>query len=238
MTAIASLPANQAAPLCPAEGQRFLLHNVSWQSYRAIGEALRDRPGLHLTYDRGTLEFMTLSPEHERCKVLLRRLIEVLAEELNLAIGSFGSTTYQREDLEKGLEPDECYYLRNLPRVRGKRRLDLTADPPPDFVIEVDITRSSIDRLRLYAAFGVPEVWRFDGTTIHVLLLTAKGEYEPSDHSPTFPMVPIGELVRFMRQGEAEDDTSMVRAFRAWVRRQLVKAKPDTKRKPTRKRKR
>jgi Uma2 family endonuclease len=205
------------------------LHNVSWEAYVAIGNALQDRP-IHLTYDSGNLEIMTLCSEHEGYKSLLRRLVETCAEEFIIPIKNLGSTTQQREDLEKGLEPDECYYIANFKRMRGVRRLDLTRDPPPDLVVEIDITRTSVDRMRIYASLGVPEVWRFDGQTLHVYRLDPSGRYEECDHSPTFPTLPLGELIRFVRLGESEDDTTMVRAFRAWVRQQLTKkrGKPDS----------
>jgi len=171
---------------------------------------------------------MTLSPEHVGYKNLLRCLILVLAEELNLPLKNLGSTTYQREDLERALEPDECWYIRNLSLIRGRRRIDLTRDPPPDLVVEIDVTHSSLDRLSIYAALGVGEVWRFDGENLRVYCRGSEGRYEESDYSPTFPAVPVADLIRFVRQGEAEDDTSMVWAFRVWVRELLAKPSSRT----------
>jgi Uma2 family endonuclease len=224
MTAIAPplLPTDQGRNEHRSGEQRLLLHNVSWRSYVTIGDALGECH-VRLTFDRGNLEFMTLSPEHERYKNLLRCLIQALAEELNLPIGGLGSTTDRREDLDRGLEPDECWYIRHLPAVRGKKRLDLTVDPPPDLVVEIDITSSSLNRMEIYASLGVPEAWRFDGTTLQVYRLGADGHYQVSERSVNFPSVPVTELLNFVRQGEAEDDTSMLRAFRAWVREQLAK---------------
>jgi Uma2 family endonuclease len=192
----------------------------------AIGEALLDRPGLRLTYERGSLEIRTLSSEHESQKGLLSRLVEVLVEELNMPARNLGSTTYQGEELQRGVEPDECYYLANYARVRGVRRIDLKRDPPPDLVLEVDVTHSSLDRMSIYAAFKVPEVWRLRGDALHVYRLGGAGHYQEAERSPTFPLVTPAELVRFVQLGEAEDDTSMVRAFRAWVREQLAHRPP------------
>jgi Uma2 family endonuclease len=216
---------NVPAPVAPAPRldepaeQHLLLHDVSWAAYVNIADALPDRRGLRLTYDRGRLEFMTVSPEHEHRKGLLRKLIEVLAEEMGLPARNLGSTTYRREDVDRGLEPDECFYFANQARMRGVRRIDLRRDPPPDLVVEVDVSRSSLDRMGIYQALGVPEVWRCAGAFRMYQL--EGGAYQERDRGPTFPAVPAAELTRFLRLGE-EDDTTMVRAFRAWVRELLT----------------
>jgi Uma2 family endonuclease len=227
MTALAKAPTPQGGPSLPRPdpGRQVVIEAIDWPTYEAIGAALADRPNLRLTYDRGRLEIMTLSPEHERRKYLFGRLIDVLGEEANLPIAGFGSTTYTRERAERGLEPDQCYYHRNLERVRGLQRIDLTRDPPPDLAVEIDVTHSSLDRMRIYAALGVPEVWRFEGGRLEVYLLADDSRYAQSAHSPTFPSIPVAELVRFVDMGVADSDTAMSRAFRAWVREQL--AKPD-----------
>jgi Uma2 family endonuclease len=202
--------------------QRLLLHAITWQTYVAIGNALLDRH-IFLAYDRGNLEIMTPSYEHERYKSLITRLIHTLTEECNIPIKSLGSTTQQREDLEIGLEPDVCFYLANCRRILGVRRLDLPRDPPPDLVLEVEVSRSSINRMSLFARLGVPEVWRFDRQTLHVHRLGSSSEYHACDHSPTFPTLPPSEIVHFMRLGVSENDTAMARAFRVWVRELLAK---------------
>ncbi|HEY1377483.1 MAG TPA: Uma2 family endonuclease [Gemmataceae bacterium] len=222
MSAIAAptTPASPARVPQPAvdPGQSVVLDNVSWSEYEVIGEALRDRPNLRLTYDRGRLEIMTLSQEHERFKYLIGRLIDVLAEETGTRVEGFGSTTYKRDAAERGLEPDQCYYTRNFDRVRGLRRIDLARDPPPDFAVEIDVTHSSLDRMGIYAALGIPEVWRLEGTVIRLYLLNADGRYEPADRSPTFPAVPVTDLVPFLQRGFTDGSADMVRAVRAWVR--------------------
>jgi Uma2 family endonuclease len=194
-----------------------------------IGEVLRDRAAFRLTFDRGTLEIMVLGPPHERYKILMGLLVFALAEELNKLIGGFGSFTHQREDLARGLEPDQCYYLANFKAVKGKKETDLTADPPPDLAIEIEVSRSVLDRLAIYAALGVPEVWRFDGKNLTVCLLV-EGRYEQAETSPTFPEIPIGELARFVRLGQEEGDLGMVRHFRKWLRGQ-TRGKKSAKRK-------
>ncbi len=142
------------------------LSGISWQTYETLRSELRDRR-LRLTYNRGTLEIMAPSQEHELGKEVLGRFVEALAEETNLPIYPLGSTTLQRPELS-GAEPDKCFYIRNIGLVRGKKRLDLTVDPGPDLVIEIDITSSSPNRLQVYADLGVAEVWIYNGDSLTV----------------------------------------------------------------------
>lgn len=208
-----------------SDSQRLLLYDIGWCEYETVLQAL-DRHHLRTTYDDGSLELMTLSPEHEGYADLLRLFIQVLAEECRVAIKNLRSTTFRRHDLERGLEADDCFYTTNWPRVRGKKRLDLTVDPPPDLVAEIDVTRTSLDRMAIYAALRVPEVWRFDGERLFIHVLGPDGQYHLSDHSPTFPDIPIAELARFLREGLSEENTAALSTFRAWVKKTIAKAAP------------
>lgn len=206
-----------------SQGQRLVLNNVPWQSYAAIGDALPDRPGLRMTYDRGSLEFMTLSPEHEKYKIRLGRLLEALVEECGLRVEPAGSMTMRREELERGLEPDECFWIANEPHMRARLDWDPTRDPPPDLVIEIEVSRSALDRMGIYAALRVPEVWRCDGANLRAHLLQPDGSWQASEISPTFPKIPLAGIVPFLQPSETVDYLSMIRAFRAWVREQLAR---------------
>jgi len=126
-----------------------VLKNISWQTYESLVNELAQQRGIRLTYDRGTLEIMTPSALHEGNKQILGRFVETVTEELNVEIRSLGSLTCRREDLERGLEPDQCYYIENEKMVRSLNQINLNQDPPPDLVIEIDITSSSINRPRL-----------------------------------------------------------------------------------------
>jgi Uma2 family endonuclease len=212
----------EAPAVWTSDTQRIVLHWIGWQQYEMLLQAL-DGHHLRMTYDRGNLEIMTLSPEHERYKHLLRRLLEVLCEELDVFFEGLGSTTYRREDLERGLEPDECYYLENWPRVRDKKRIDMASDPPPDLAIEIDITHSSLSRMSIYASLGVPEIWRFDGEKLRICRLTGPDKYEETGQSSYLPVWSLEELVPFVRKGLTEGEVPMVRAFRVWVRGQVAK---------------
>jgi len=159
------------ATVLTAPEQRVLLRNIDWQTYEGLLAAHCDSSAPRFTYDRGLLEIMSPAAEHEKAKDLVVLVVNVWAEELGLDIAGFGSTTFQRKDLERGFEPDACFYVRSVERVRAKTKLDLAVDPPPDLVIEIGITSPSIDKLRLYAAVGVPEVWRYNGKRVATLKL-------------------------------------------------------------------
>lgn len=128
-------------PLVPSE-QRFVLPAVNWETYKDVSRALTGHH-IRLTYDGENLEFMTISPSHGNFSRLLGRFVVVLTEEAGLPLKSFGDMTCENEVVGRGLEPDECFYITNESAVRGREKIDLTSDPPPDLAIEVEITRSS-----------------------------------------------------------------------------------------------
>jgi Uma2 family endonuclease len=201
--------------------QRLVVRGVNWQTYEKVLEAFEDRP-LRITYDRGNLELMSPLPIHEVYKCLFLRLLDELSDVLDFPMKACGSTTFRREDLDRGLEPDECFYLANRSRVRSWARIDLTIDPPPDLAVEVDNTNSSLDRMGIYAALGVPELWRFDGETLKAHELMS-GVYAHRPHSPTFPFLPLAEIVALLHQSVTlTDDRDLRRNLRAWVRDRVV----------------
>lgn len=206
----------QAAP-AGSDGQRFLLQGVSWEAYEELLRLLGEQP-VRLTYDRGRLELMAPSYRHENSSRLLGRFVEVLTEEFDLDMSSAGSTTFRRQDLDRGLEADEGFYIAGEPLIRGKSEIDLQTDPPPDLAIEADITRSSLDRMSIYAALRVPEVWRYDGSTLTVHHLGADGRYRLAHRSLSFPKLPVGELTRFLDLRATQSETQIIKAFRAWAR--------------------
>ena len=199
----------------------FVLHGISWHTYTALVKDLEDRPGLRVTFDRGTLEIMSPSERHEELKTLLGRMVELLTLELDIECRPAGSTTWKRQDLERGLEPDECYYIANELRLRGKVEADLAVDPPPDLAIEVDLSRSSVDKLAIYAALGVPEVWTLQGLSIQVHTLGATGGYAVGRQSRAFPFLPLDRVEAFLANPQSLTQTQLMRAFQEWVKREL-----------------
>jgi len=228
MTAVATkLPEARAQPTqperaAPAE-QHLLLPDVNWDSYVAIGAALADRPALRLTYDRGSLEFMTTSRAHEFYKKWWNRIIEIIAEELNRPIAPGGNMTFQQADLHRGLEGDECFWIEHEAHMRRRLTWDPDVDPPPDLFLEIEVSRSLLDRLAILAALRVPEVWTFDGSVIRVLCFQADGTYQVQERSRFFSEVPLADLARFVDPNGSTDYLSAMRAFREWLRQVLGK---------------
>jgi Uma2 family endonuclease len=196
------------------------LSGISWDTYETLLTELSDRR-LRLTYNRSNLEIMAPSPEHELGKEVLGRFVETLAEELAVKIYPLGSTTFKRPQLS-GAEPDKCFYIRNIALVRGKRRLDLTQDPAPDLVVEIDVTSSSDSRLQVYADFGVAEIWIYNGESL-VIKQLQNDTYITSQRSQFFINIPIPEIAGFLQQAETMDYLELVKVFRAWVRHQMGK---------------
>lgn len=182
--------------------QRVVLDNISWELYEGILEAHRDRSAPHFTYDRGRLEIMSPSPEHEQLKDKVTLLVNVVAEELNVDVEGLGSTTFRREDLECGFEPDSCFYVQNAARIRGKTELDLQTDPPPDVVIEVDITNPSINKFPIFAQLGVPEVWRYQRRRWIILVLEGE-RYVEREESTALPGLTGAVIERFVEEGRS-----------------------------------
>jgi Uma2 family endonuclease len=208
------------ATLLPPTTEIIHLSGISWQTYETLLKELSDRR-LRLTYNRGNLEIMAPSPEHELGKEVLGRFVETLAEETNLQIYPLGSTTFKRPELS-GAEPDKCFYIRNIGMVRGKKRLDLTEDPAPDLVIEIDVTSSSQNRLQVYADLGVAEVWVYNGDSLMVKQLV-NGIYITSETSQFFVSLPIPDIAGFLQQAGKMDYLELVKVFRQWVRSQIGK---------------
>ena len=161
---------------------------------------------------------MPTSNIHEFWKKMLSFLVELYAMETGGRMSGLGNWTIAREDLDRGFEPDECFYIQNIDiAVKRKHRLDLATDPPPDLAIEIEVSRSVLPRLPVMDAFKVPEVWRFDGDALTCLVLQPNGTYQPAATSVAFPALPLAELVRFVKSAEGTDQISVARQFRDWV---------------------
>jgi len=202
----------------PTEGERrVVIRGVGWQGYQTLQSLVGNQP-VRLTYDRGDVELMSPLFKHERNRSLLAQMVEILTEELGISRISAGATTLKREDLDRGLEADASFYLRDLSRLRDTDNLDLAMDPPPDLAIEIEITRSVLNRLGVYGALGVPEIWRFDGRNLRILDRQPDGSYREIPRSEALPWISIEEMTRFVQLEETRDETLWARKFRAWVK--------------------
>jgi len=205
----------------PAE-QKVILYDVSWETYEKLLADLADQSSTRLTYDQGTLEIMTPSHEHEIYNRTIALLVEILAEEIGINIASLGSSTFKRDDLERGFEPDSCFYIENEPRITGKAQINLAVDPPPDLVIEVDITSRSLPKFPIYAKLGAPEIWRYDGERLFMYKLVGD-QYSESDHSEAFPWLSSSALTDFLHKSKTLKRTDLLRLFRETVREQQAR---------------
>ncbi|MBW4562631.1 MAG: Uma2 family endonuclease [Mojavia pulchra JT2-VF2] len=202
--------------------QRVILNNISWQTFTAILKELGEKRAARLAYNQGTLEIMTPLGEHENTNRFIDDLIRILADELNLNLKKFGSLTLKRDDMQRGVEPDSCYYIQNESLARGKRDIDLNFDPPPDLVIEIDITSTSLDKRPIYANLGVPEFLLYDGRTLKFFVLSEPILiYTLVQQSPTFPLLMLDVIPRFIEQSLTEGETLTLRSFRTWVSQRL-----------------
>ena len=204
-----------------------MFRDVSWQEFESILAELGDHRAARLAYSKGTLEIRMPLPEHEVDKEIIGNMVKILLEELEVDRECFGSTTFKRQDMAQGVEPDQSFYIQNYSRMIGRRRIDLTVDPPPDLAIvlcthcvnEVDVTSKT--QLDAYEALGVPELWRYGEGRLQISILR-NGKYEFSEMSPTFPDLPIAEVfTQFIQQSLTEGASLALRAFRRWVRQSL-----------------
>jgi Uma2 family endonuclease len=196
--------------------QVLCLDGVSWDQYVTICDALQDRAGLRTAFDGESLELMTTSMPHERFKKLLGRLFETLTLELGINIVCAGNMTFRRQDLERGLEPDQCYWVANEAVMRHLDEWQPDIHPPADLVFEVDIKSSSINRQAIYARLGVAELWRFDGTTLQSLSLQGD-HYVAIPTSLAVPGLAVNDLLPFLYRMASDGENAALLSFVDWV---------------------
>jgi Uma2 family endonuclease len=200
--------------------QHLVLNDASWELYEQLLKEVGDQ-NLRLTYDDGVLEIMSPLPEHETVKKVVGGFIEIAALVLKIPMRRLGSTTFKRKSLRKGTEADECYYIQRAKDVARKKRIDLQRDPPPDLVLEVYTSYFTIDKRRIYAAMGVPEIWSYDGGELHILQLK-RGKYEARETSAVLPFLKRADLQRFLGMLETEEETEVLNDWMDFVRANFV----------------
>ena len=197
-------------------GQRIQLQEVNWNDFVAILDELGDKRACRIAYSDGILEIRMPLPKHEKAKVLIGDMVKILLEELDLDNECFGSSTFKRQDMAKGIEPDDCFYIENSAQMISKDRIDLTVAPPPDLAIEVDVTSKT--GLDAYQSLGVPELWRLEDGQLRISLLQ-NGQYQDANFSPHFPNFPIIDgISQFLAHSQTEGRSQTLKAFRQWVR--------------------
>lgn len=223
MSAVMEATGEAAAPVTPAREQsvdgeqRVLLHNITWKTYRRLLDELADQSHIRMWYDRGELEIMSPQINHEFFKSSISNLGLAISLELGIEIANAGSTTLKLKKKERGAEPDVCFYIEHEALVRGKKRVDLRKDPPPEIVFEVDITSSSIDKFDIYAHFAVPEFWRYEGGQVLIYWLR-EGSYQEAAHSLAFAWLTGEKIAEYLDRCVEIGQSAAFREFSAWLR--------------------
>jgi Uma2 family endonuclease len=197
-------------------GEAVRLADLDWAAFQAFlqaGEGIR----LRYVYTAGSLEIMPTSRTHEIIICLLSRLVEVWAMVRRIPFAFGGTMDFTREDLQRGISPDGCYWIASEPLVRGRLELDFRQDPPPDLMLEAEVSQTILARLPVLAALGVPEVWRCAGSTIRVGLRQPDGQYQWGDQSQALPGFPLAEAVRFLQRKNTTAHSLLIEEFREWV---------------------
>jgi len=201
-----------ATVLSPPE-ERVVLRDVSWATYERLLTEQQERTVPRFTYDRGVLEIMSPSSEHEEISQLINQLFFLIAGAKGYDARCFGTTTFKREDIQRGFEPDSCFYLQSLSHIRGVKKLDLAIHPPPDLIIEVDITSPSIDKFPIYAQVGVPEIWRYKDEKLSIYLRQDEANYIEVENSLCLqiPSFSITALLKEREERTLSDWQELVR---------------------------
>jgi Uma2 family endonuclease len=195
------------------DGTTLVIPQSSWDEYERLLEDLRDRPHLRVSYDRGRLEIMSPLPEHEEYGRFIDDLVRAFAHKRKMKVQKYGAATWKRQQLDRGVEPDCCYYVANALRVIGKRTFDLEIDPPPDIVVEIDITNESLSKFPIYAALSVPEIWRYDGKSVYFYELV-KDRYKELSESASFSGLTPAMLATALEESKKEGQDAALDSFR------------------------
>jgi len=194
-------------------GARLLIEDFDWKHYEQLREAIGNGSRWRVSYDHGRLEILSPSPRHDKFGALIDLVVFVFMEVHDLDLESYGHATWKSKAIEVGVEPDCCYFIRKAHRVVGKLDFNMAVDPPPDVAVEVDLTRSSFKKLSIYAALGVPEVWRFHGNafTFHAL---EGGRYSELQASRIVPQLTGAIMVEAIEDCVLHGQTKALKAFR------------------------
>lgn len=224
MSAVLDLPKTtsiekiyKAVEMARDEQAAVILSNVAWKTYKKFVEETMDilrSPRFY--FDEGNLLIMSVSPEHEGLKDSIVYLLNLFTEEFQINSRSLGSTTFTSDDIEKGFEPDSCFYFENEAKIRGVKRFDFSLHPAPDLIVEVDITSLSTFRENIFAAFGVPEIWRFDGEKMRILRLE-NDKYIEIPKSLSLPKVTPEKLTEFVNKSETLSRLEWSKEVRTWA---------------------
>ncbi len=199
-----------------AINQKLILQGVGWDFYERLLEEYADSNGFHFAYDDGFLEVEVPLAKHERPNRILQDLVATICVEKEISVRNFGSTTFRKVLKAKGCEPDTAFYIQSEMQIRGLDEIDLSKNPPPDLAIEIDVTSPSLNKLPIYSALGVPEVWLYKGEKVIFYKLFG-GFYEETTNSVALPMLDSQTATDFLQKGLTEDFAKWIREIREWI---------------------
>jgi Uma2 family endonuclease len=197
----------------------LIQHDAGWRDYEELLDAVGEASSLRICYDEGTLQVMSPSSKHEHVAKLIERLVDLLSIRQRIKVLFYGSATLKKQSEQKGAEPDACFYVQTADAVGTKEQIDFNIDPPPDVVVEIDLHHESISKFPIYVAFGVPELWRYDGDSLTIYHLR-HGEYVLANASQALPILTSAVLTKFLARSPKEDQYDIVLAFEEWLKAQ------------------
>jgi Uma2 family endonuclease len=203
--------------------QRFLLYEADWKQYEQLRRSLDDRgQRAFITFDGHRIELMSPSWEHDRAAELIGQLVRAIARVSQTEYISGGSTTFKRRDVQRGLEPDKCFWMQNYARLLGVKRLDLRIHPAPDLAIEVEVSRRLLDRKGIYSRLHIPEIWVYNRKSFQILQLGEEGDYRPTEASGVFPMIRFAGVERLLERAASKGELEWETVLEKWVRKAVI----------------
>ena len=214
------------APVATLSEQRVILDHISWSTYESLLADYLDSSAVRFAYDQGVLEIVCPSTPHEEDNRTLAQVVELVADERGFDVRNVGSMTYKRDDLQRGFEPDSSFYIQHAELLRSAGQIDLTIDPPPDLIIEIEVSRTAFDKLPMYARIGVPEIWRGDGERVTIHSLQPNATYLEVSASVALPPLTSEVLTRFLADSHSLGRRAWNRLIRTWAREQAAMGTP------------
>lgn len=207
---VRNLPVNSA----------LTLYEKSWRDYEKLLEDVGEASGLRISFSEGVLQVMTLSVEHEYYSAIVQDLVKRLSFAKKIKVLAYRSATMKVDSKTKGAEPDNIFYVQNADRLPNKIVINFGTDPMPDVVVEIDIHHQSKQKFPIYAAFGVPEIWRYDGAKFEIYELQPDKTYHATEHSRALPILSAEALTHFLNQSREKDQYEILLAFDEWLQTQ------------------
>ncbi len=194
---------------------RVSFHGVSWEGYLQALEIVGDNH-VRVTYDDGWMEYEMPSFTHEVISRFLCGLVRAYCLANGIDLITSGSVTLRRKAKLAGLEGDESFYIlrfAEMQALRQRRDFDPEIDPPPDLVVEVDLTTDSVTKLPVYGRLGVPEVWRVTPTQLECMVLRGDGAYTQREAGAVLPGFPLGRVMSGIERLNRDGDTAATKWF-------------------------